>query len=85
MDEDFPLNSRSVCIMRSSHFSLPLRVSSRFTLDSLLTHRTGSTMLQSETYRCPDFYRYISLYHQGWTSPALSLQSPRTYFIQDAS
>lgn len=52
-DDDFPPNG-SVRITQSSHLSLPLRVSSRFALDSLLTHRTGKWMLQVVTSYCPD-------------------------------
>lgn len=65
----------------SSHSSLPLRVSSRFTLDSLLTHRTGTGMLHSETYRCPDCYAGNGKNTRGWTSPEQSLQSPALFLI----
>ncbi len=60
-NNDFPrLTAVSAPSALISRLSLPLRVSSRFALDSLLTQRTGCKMLQLGTYRCPDCYNDIS-------------------------
>jgi hypothetical protein len=60
MDEDFPLNFSSVCVSLSSHSSLPLRVSPRIALGSLLTLRRPESACYS--------YRVIDVQTSSCTS-----------------